>query len=170
MKTLLYCFMALFAVLSSAHAQTANFVLEVSTDSLLMENALEVKFKLEGQKGTDFSPPDFSEFDLISGPNHSMMTTVINGEMTQKIAYTYYLMPKIPGQFFIGPATIETEEGQLVTEPIEITVYPNPDGIIQRFPNKQRQGIDLFRSFPNFPTTPPPPPEPQKKKRKLYRM
>lgn len=150
----------------TTNAQDAKFSVTVSSDSILLGNYLQVSFLLENANGSDFSPPTFENFAVVSGPNTSSSMSIINGEVSQSISYTYYLEPSDIGSYYITPASISTEEKVLETEPVEIQVLPNPDGVIQRPQAKQRRRMDFFRP----PATPQPPAAPKKKKRKIYKL
>ena len=54
---------------------------EVSTDSLLMDNPLRVTFSLEGASTDGFEAPEFEGFRLVGGPSYSTSMSIINGEI-----------------------------------------------------------------------------------------
>lgn len=108
-----------------------RFTVEVSTDSILFGNYFQVTFTLENAKGSDFSAPDFTAFHVVSGPNQASSMSIINGEVTQSVSYTYYLEPKDVGNFYILPASVDVGETILETQPVEIMVVPNPEGVQQ---------------------------------------
>lgn len=140
----------LLAVASSAQEAAATFTVEVSTDSLLMENPLRVSFKLENGNGQDFEAPLFNGFQMVSGPNISSSMSMMNGAVTQSVSYTYLLMPEQVGNYFIEPASIQVDGAVLETLPVEVIVVPNPDGI-QQAPPEQRLGFGGFQEFPSMP-------------------
>ena len=117
--------------------EEARFTIEVSSDSILMGNYFEVKFTLENAKGSNFEPPTFSEFFLKGGPNTASSMSIVNGEVSQTITYSYYLEPKDIGNYWVEPASIAVGDEILETQPIEVVVFPNPDGIKQQIPQKQ---------------------------------
>lgn len=127
------------------------FTVAVSTDSVLMNNYFSVTFTVENARVEDFSPPDFSEdFDLVSGPNMSSSMSIINGEMSQRCSYTFYLSPRKEGRYEIGAARVTADGDKLETKPLSIAIYPNPDGIRQEIAPKERDdawGNDFFRNF-----------------------
>ena len=97
-----------------------------------MENYFEVKFVLENADGQNFEAPDFSEhFNVVSGPNFSTSMSIVNGDISQNMAISYYLEPKEIGAYYILPASVEANEKILETAPLEVLVVPNPDGIKQ---------------------------------------
>lgn len=124
---LLFTFLCLVHI---AYSQERGFHTKVSTDTLLMGNYLEVTFTLENTTGK-IEPPAFESFDLVNGPAQSSSVSIINGNMTQHHSYTYVLQAKGEGIFLIEPAAAFVGEEMLKTEPIQIVVLPNPDGIIQ---------------------------------------
>jgi len=128
----------------------ANFLVTVSTDSVLMENYFEVTFTIENAKAKQFKAPGFNGFDIVGGPNQSSMTSYTNGAMTSTTSYSYYLQPRYPGIFFIESASIQVDGEFLETLPIEILVVENPDGIIQN-PSPRNQSDSFFDfSFPRM--------------------
>ncbi len=132
MKNALFVFGFLFSSITLFGQDEIRFTVSVNTDSILMGNALEVKFTLEGASGRNFAPPLFNGFTIVSGPNTSSNQSFVNGQMTQRITYTYYLRPNDVGSYYIEPASIEAAQLVLESEPIQVMVYPNPDGVTQQ--------------------------------------
>lgn len=146
-------------------AQSASFKVQLSTDSLLLGNYTEVSFTLENANGRNFQAPSFEGFQIVGGPNQSSSFSMVNGAVSQSLSYTYYIEPLEIGNYYIEPASIETDEGILETQPIEVIVVPNPDGIQQR-PERKSRSLDLFK-----PLTPvEPTPKKPRKKRRIYRI
>lgn len=127
---------ALLCVGALSAQEEARFTIEISSDSVLLGNYFEVKFTLENAKGSNFEPPAFGEFLLRGGPNTASSMTMVNGEVSQTITYSYYLEPKDIGNFWVEPASIMVEDQVLETEPVEVVVFPNPDGIKQEIPQR----------------------------------
>ncbi len=126
-----------------------QFSIEVSNTEVLLGNYIEVTFTLKNAKGQKFEAPNFKNFDIVGGPNQSSSFSMTNGETTQSISYTYYLQPKSIGNFYLEPAFIEADGMTLETQPIEILVLDNPDGIIQKPNRKTPNHFDIFDSAPN---------------------
>ncbi|TVR76823.1 MAG: hypothetical protein EA409_12845 [Saprospirales bacterium] len=115
---------------SFVHASEVVFKVEVSTDTVLMGNYFEVKFTVENARPS-FSPPDFTDFEIVGGPNQSSSFSMVNGRVSQSATYTYFLQPREEGIFYVQAAAIEVDGKYLETPPVEIFVMPNPDGIIE---------------------------------------
>ena len=150
-----------------------TFEVEVSTDSILMGNHFQVTFSVKNGQGENFQLPEFSDFQVVGGPNQSSSYSVVNGNVTQALSYSFYLEPIEIGNYYIEPAGIEIDGKYYETEPIAITVVANPDGIKQQ-PNGGEARDDFFREFnfgfPSTPTPPQTPAKPKKKKRKTYKL
>lgn len=99
-----------------------RFYARTDVREILPNSFFEVEFVMENINGTDFSPPDFSPFTVVSGPSTSTQMSIINGRRSQKKSYGYRLLARQPGTFTIGPATIRYKRKTLQTEPLEIKV------------------------------------------------
>jgi hypothetical protein len=158
--------------------QEATFTVKVNTDSVLIGNYIAVTFSIQNGKTDNFVAPTFSDFNIVGGPSQSSSISIINGVSTQSMSYTYYLEPKEEGIFYIEPSSVEIDGEFLETAPVEIKVFPNPEGIIQS-PEQQKSRTfdslfdDPFFSHPFFERTDPQKPKAKakpKKKRKYYKI
>lgn len=129
MRTLMF-FFALFG-LGIAMGQNATFTVEVSTDSVLLGNRLSVSFSLQHAQGEDFVFPPFKGLVKVSGPNVSSQMNFVNGRMSQRVSYTFYLEAHEVGDFYIEPASVKVGDTYLESDPVLVRVFPNPDGIIR---------------------------------------
>ncbi len=153
----LSCFLMLFIFQAQAEViqEEPQFSVTVSQASVLLGNYIEVTFTLKNSSGSQFEAPKFEGFDIVSGPNQSSSFSMMNGVTTQSISYTYYIKPKEIGNLYVEPAFIDADGKTLETQPIEIIVLENPDGIIEK-PQRRSQGnMDMFQfpsdDFFNFP-------------------
>ncbi|MFK7982857.1 MAG: BatD family protein [Saprospiraceae bacterium] len=104
MRPVLFFF--LFIVFWTSAIAQVSF--EASTDAKqVVENGyFQITFTLNNAKGSNFKAPSFTNFTVLNGPSRSMSTTIINGNASQKVAYSYSLQPKKVGKFSIGAATM----------------------------------------------------------------
>jgi hypothetical protein len=72
--------------------------------------------------GKEFSPPDLSDFYILSGPNQSSSIQFINGSLSSSVTYSYILQPKGPGKHRIPSATVEVDRKKYSTQAIELEV------------------------------------------------
>lgn len=145
-----YLFLFLAFQVGASNIETEpQFSIEVSNTEVLLGNYFQVTFTLKNAQGQKFEAPNFKDFDIVSGPNQSSSFSMMNGKTTQSISYTYYLQPKSIGSFYLEPAFIEADGKTMETQPIEIFVLDNPDGIIQQPKRKTPNQLDLFQSVPD---------------------
>ncbi|MBE38033.1 MAG: hypothetical protein CMP50_05275 [Flavobacteriales bacterium] len=114
-----YIFSVLFFLTHIVLSQ--NFEVNVSQKKIGLHETFEISFTLNGS-GKSFSPPPFSNFQIVRGPNKSSSTSIINGSLTQELTYTYVLKPKKIGVFTILPATIKYKGNVIGTKPTTIQV------------------------------------------------
>ena len=90
-------------------------------------------------EGENFMSPEFENFRVLSGPNHSSRSSIqiINGKVTRSVNYEYYytLEATKKGTFRIEPATIEIDGDTYKSNAVKIQVVPgqqSPSGSSQR--------------------------------------
>ena len=80
------------------------------------------------QRSRDLQAPEFTDFDVLSGPysSTSSSTSFTNGHMTSSYeqTYTYMLMAQKAGTFTIGPATIKVSGERIQSNGVRIEVLP----------------------------------------------
>ena len=164
MRSMAFILSILISLTISAQEKVTSWEATVDSDSILLGNQFTVTFTLKNARSNNFIAPSFEEFEVLMGPNQSSSMSIINGDVTQEMKFTYVLRPKDIGNFYIAPASIELHEEIVETSPIEIIVFPNPDGII----NDNRQQ-DL--NWNHLPWDPPKPKKLNgKKKKKIYKI
>jgi hypothetical protein len=144
----------------SLMGQDAYFAVRVSSDSILAGQQLRVEFEISNINGV-FTPPDFSDFRIVSGPNTSSSFSMINGTVTQKSSYAYTLKANTPGKSIISPARVKTENQEYLTQEIEIIVL-GPDEVL----SPEQSGANRSREF-RTDTKEQAPPGPKRKIRKI---
>ena len=92
-----------------------------------LNGSLEVTFQLDGVQG-NVVPPRFENFRVIGGPGRRQSMQIVNGKVSQSVAYSYYLQPTKEGTFSIGSAKVEVEGKELTTEPISVKVVAAGQG------------------------------------------
>lgn len=114
----LFCFAGVVFSLS------AQVRFEASTDAkeVIEGNFFEVRFTLYNANGNDFSPPDFRPFTVVSGPNRSLSTTNINGNVSHEMTISYTLLAERPGTFRVNPAKIKVKGKLYSTRALTVQV------------------------------------------------
>lgn len=98
-----------------------NFVAAVDKNPVAVNDRFKFTLTIQNAKG-NITPPDLSEFNLIFGPAKSTSYQFINGQSSNTITYTYTLSPKKTGEFTIGEAVANTDEGNFKSKPITLKV------------------------------------------------
>jgi hypothetical protein len=122
-----YLVLILIILPSCLKAQEISFTLDIPADSFLMHNAIELSYSLKNIKGWNMHVEEFEDFDILSGPNYSSNFSMINGEVSQSQGMTFFILPNDSGQAIIPGAQVETEEGILKLEAIEVVILANPE-------------------------------------------
>lgn len=96
--------------------------------------------------------PDFSDFEVLSGPNVSTSFQIINFDMNASKTYNYILSPTKTGKFSIPAATIEFKGKNYKSNSIAITVTQTNQGPNQTQRNRsgsqnKNQNADLSNSL-----------------------
>ena len=91
-------------------------------------NYFEVFFTVENGRGTSFEPPEFRDFEVLSGPNTTLENSIINGRSSIKQSYSYILKPKGVGRWRIGSAAVSINGQRMVSEPLFIDVVRGAKG------------------------------------------
>lgn len=147
-------------------AQDVKFTAILSKSTVALDSKFKVEFKLENAQGAQFQAPEFENFDVISGPSTSSSMTIINGEVTQSIAYVYYLRPKEIGTFTLDAATIKVKGEEIKTKEVKVKVVEKGEDIEE----EEEITTDPFANFFNTKPIQPKKIEKPKKKRNSYQL
>jgi len=142
------------------------FRLELSSDSVLWGNQLQLSFTAENAPNAKFEAPDFPGFKVVAGPMTSTSYSSIQGVVKQSATYTYLLETRELGIFYIQPAALRLGDQVLETPPSRVMVVPNPDNIRQEIKDRDTK-LNFRWSWDDFPGEPATPPA---KKRATTRM
>jgi len=151
LKKLFACFIFLTTILigSNSFAQVKFSV--VCPDKKIGKNdLLQIQFKVENASNVEsIVPPNFKNFNVVSGPNQESSTSNINGRVSQYVSVGFALQPKSPGTFIIGSATARADGKEYKSDPVTVqvtnasTLHPNNN-------NNSAGSLPAFPSLPNF--------------------
>jgi len=99
-----------------------SFVANTDAKQVIENGYFQITFTLNNAKGNNFKAPSFKNFKVLNGPNRSMSTTIINGNASQKISYSYSLQPNKVGKFTIAPATIVANGKRMKSNAVKVEV------------------------------------------------
>ena len=126
MKKLFFLLVMLLFSLAT-QAQETKFSVKVSKTTVKTNTKFNVEFVLENAGGGQFQAPKFEDFTVVGGPNQSSQMSIMNGEMSQSMTYTYTLMPKKTGEFVLPAASMKLKNETLKTEKVKIKVTAPSD-------------------------------------------
>lgn len=104
-----------------AQENSVSFEAILSKKSLGINEKLRVDFKMN-KDGDNFTPPNFTGFKVVGGPNQSVSNMWVNGKRTFSKIYSYFLSPIKKGSVTIGQATIEIDNKIYKTLPVKISI------------------------------------------------
>ncbi|MBT7654871.1 MAG: protein BatD [Flavobacteriaceae bacterium] len=98
-----------------------SFDAKVSKKRLGLNERLRVDFVMN-ENGDDFTPPPFTNFQIVSGPQQSVSRSWVNGVRSFSKTYTYFLTPKRKGKVTLGQTEIAIKGEVYKTLPILLEV------------------------------------------------
>jgi len=115
--------LVLFGFWSSIFAQ--KFEVSVDKTTVQQNERFQIYFTFDGgDRATlqSFKAPNFKNFSVLSGPNQSSSLSIINGNVSSTISYSYILVAPNTGQFTIDAAAVNFKGTEYKTNPLKITV------------------------------------------------
>ncbi len=118
---MLLCMAVLSATCLKVDAATPRFVASASATTVAAGEQIQVTFELSAT-GTNFHAPTFAGFNVLMGPSQSSSMQIMNGSMSQSLAFTYVIQALKEGAYKIGAASIEVEGKKVQSNELSITV------------------------------------------------
>jgi hypothetical protein len=112
-------------LLLSTHISAQNKAVFYANASSLevMEGAeVRVEFIMNNIRGSNFTPPVFNNFLVLSGPSQTSSYSNTNGAVSQQYIYSYRLQAEKAGRYTIRAAYCNYNGQRLATTPFQITV------------------------------------------------
>lgn len=117
-----------------------SLTVEVSADTIGVEDVLKVTYKLVGGQGRIEVLP-LEEMRIVQGPNISSSFSFVNGQSSQEYAESYVLAPMSEGTLYIPSASTVIDGTPLETDPVEIIVLPDPNYTQKKEPTTKQTTI-----------------------------
>jgi len=121
MKRIHYILLLLFACTSVVFAEEVKFVASVSKTQVATGERIQITFSLNSN-GSGFTPPDFTGFQVLSGPNQSSSMSWVNGAMSANVSFSYILLAVKTGEYTIKPASIVVDGDKRMSNALQIKV------------------------------------------------
>lgn len=109
----------ILVVMGSSYAQ--KFTASVNKNKVEPGETFKLDYTINAM-GKNFTPPSLNDFNVYSGPNQSSSMTIVNGNVSQSLTFTYYLSAKKEGKFTIEPAMIQVGGNTFQSNSITIEV------------------------------------------------
>jgi hypothetical protein len=103
---------------SPVYAQVSSKKVQVGT---AFEYAIIITVNANG-----YTPPNLKDFDIVSGPNQSSSTQIVNGVVSNQLSLSWGLVPRKEGKYTIGPAVVTSGNTRYETNPVQIEVTKGP--------------------------------------------
>lgn len=126
-----FTIVALFIYSMSLAQDGVSLSIEVSADTIYMENAFRIQYTVKNGQASGFQHPEFEHLQLLQGPSRSSQMSIINGARSSEESYTYYFKPNQTGSFEIPAFELEIDGQSYRSNSLEVTVVDNPDGLHQ---------------------------------------
>jgi hypothetical protein len=104
--------------------ENVKLIAKTNADRVLPRESVEITYSLENARGTGFTAPDFSPFEVLSGPSVSNSIQIINGRQTSSISYSFVLAAPGPGRYQIPAARIQVDGKRIVSNRLSLEVVP----------------------------------------------
>lgn len=106
----IFSIIAVLTVFLPALTYAQKFSATVDKTTVGQYDQFQVYFTFDGgdiNGLSNFRPPAFGGFRILSGPNQSSSMQIINGKVSGSITYSYILQPTNIGSYSIGSASVE---------------------------------------------------------------
>ncbi|HRD38245.1 MAG TPA: BatD family protein [Bacteroidia bacterium] len=110
--------LALF-VFACAFSFAQKIEVQVSSSRVQVGVPFQIAFTVNSTPST-YTPPDFKDFDIYSGPNQSQSMQYINGNMSQSFSISFLIAAKREGKITIGPMTMLVGGQNIKSAPLTI--------------------------------------------------
>ena len=141
---LFLCFAIALAV--SAHSQ--SFTTRAEALTIGKKDAVQVEYVADNVSIEQFTLPKFTNWMVVSGPDESSSTLVINNSLKQNTTYTLILQPLTTGKIVVPGATAHINNKPKTSNPLVIEVK-NADHLLSSVnPSSQAPPTSLLDLFP----------------------
>jgi len=96
----------LFIFTSLSGLAQVQFTAKPTRDRIAINERVRVEFKMN-VAGDNFTPPNFEDFQVVSGPIQSFSQQWVNGKGSMSKSYIYVLKPNKTGKITIKQAVME---------------------------------------------------------------
>lgn len=106
-------------VFSVSKLSAQKVTVQVSSSKVQVGVPFQVAFTFNATPNT-YTPPNFKDFDVYSGPNQSQSVQYVNGNMSASFTISYLIAAKKEGKITIGPMVIVSGNQSFQSNPLTI--------------------------------------------------
>lgn len=117
--------LVIFFLFTGFNLFAQSFKASVDRTTIGLGQNLEVDFTFSNgdlNQLSEFSPPSFSNANLLSGPNESRSMQIINGQVSGTLTYSFIVHSNKIGKLTIGSASIKYKGKKLTSNSIRVNV------------------------------------------------
>jgi len=109
--------------------QADPVVLDVEPRQVSVDESVRVTLTLEGELASrDMVNLSVTNFETSGPPSTASQFTIVNGSMSRKKTFTWWVSPVTVGKAWVGPLRFEMENGEVIQVPaVEVNVLPQSD-------------------------------------------
>ncbi|SFD33227.1 Oxygen tolerance [Chitinophaga sp. CF118] len=128
-------------IVSCLQAQEFKFTTTVSNTKVALDEPFQIQFLLENAPNvSSFTPPSFSDFEVMQGPSQMQGQSIMNGHRSEYIALIYVLQAKRVGNFTLTGATARSNGNVVHSNPVTIEVVKGARNLSQQQQQQVPQG------------------------------
>lgn len=129
----------LLVACATGNAWAQSITVRASAQRVPVGEPFEIQFSIEGN-ATKYTPPTFTDFVVLGGPNQSQNMSFVNGVMNRSTSLSYYLTPKKEGALIIGAMTAYIGDKTISSQPFKIeALKPDPTAAKKRQEQERAQ-------------------------------
>lgn len=139
----------LIVAMGTVFAQGVSFSAQASSTRVGTQEPFRLVFSVNNASHiSDFQPPQFTGFQVLS-QSQSQSTSIVNGQMSQSVAFIYILQGNSVGHFTIAGASARVNGDRMKSNPITITVTQSAQGSQSQGSQPQRNPAPSQQTAPN---------------------
>ena len=139
-----------FLLFASRSVFAQEFTASVDETTVSENDRFQVSFTFSGStinNLSNFSPPSFENFMILSGPNQSTSIQIINGAQSASLTYSFVIQAKSIGTFTIGSASIEQNGTTYKSDHLKISVVKGNPKLQQKNNDKQVSDEEIAKNL-----------------------
>jgi len=123
-KKLLYCFFtAAFSFFTVIAFAQVKFTAMANSNTIARDEVVQVEYLIENVSHvSQFVPPSFKNFQILSGPNYSSGWSFVNGNLNQYVSIGYVLKPLTTGKLNLPAATAKISGKSISSNTVSVEV------------------------------------------------